>query len=57
MLQTLGRDEVAAILTEQGKVSVRCDFCNTAYDFDAVDCVELFTEAGIPSSEGPATLH
>lgn len=57
MLQTLGREEVSAILTEQGNVSVRCDFCNTAYDFDAIDCVELFTEAGIPSSEGPATLH
>lgn len=57
MLQTLGQDEVASILSEQGAVSVQCDFCNTAYEFDAVDCAELFSQARGSASEGPATLH
>jgi len=55
MLQGLGEAEVKDVLTEQGKVEVRCDFCNRAYTFDAVDVVQLF--AGIPSSEGGRRQH
>lgn len=42
MLQGLGEAETRAILTERGEVEVRCDFCNRAYVFDAVDVVQLF---------------
>lgn len=42
MLRMLGRDEVEAIVSEQGQVEVRCEFCNNAYGFDSVDCAGLF---------------
>lgn len=42
MLRTLGREEVDGIVAERGQVEVRCEFCNRAYAFDAVDCAGLF---------------
>ena len=42
MLQGLGESETRSILTERGEVEVRCDFCNRAYVFDAVDVAQLF---------------
>ena len=42
MLQGLGEDETRAVLAERGEVEVRCDFCNRAYSFDAVDVAQLF---------------
>jgi molecular chaperone Hsp33 len=54
MLQSLGREEVQSVLAEQGVVEVRCDFCNRAYDFDAVDVGRLFAASGIP---GGGTVH
>jgi molecular chaperone Hsp33 len=46
MLQSLGEGEIRSVLTEQGKVEVRCDFCNRAYVFDAVDVERLFKQGG-----------
>ena len=43
MLRMLGEAEVVSIITERGAVEVRCEFCNLAYGFDAVDCAALFT--------------
>jgi len=43
MLVALGRAEVDAIVAEQGRVDVTCDFCNTHQVFDAVDVAHLFT--------------
>jgi molecular chaperone Hsp33 len=57
MLRALGEEEVASILAEQGEVEVHCDFCNTGYAFDAVDCAELFSQDHPPSTGGPGTLH
>ena len=58
MLVTLGLEEVESILEEQGAVQVNCDFCNTSYVFDPVDCAELFVgptpAAGSPTS---STVH
>jgi molecular chaperone Hsp33 len=45
MLQTLGLPEVESILTEREKVQVNCDYCNTLYEFDAIDCAALFASA------------
>ncbi len=42
MLVTLGQAEVDETLAEQGRVEVHCDFCNKAYEFDPVDCAQLF---------------
>lgn len=56
MLRMLGRSEVESVLAEQGSVGVRCDFCNTAWTFDAVDSAALFVSE--PSSvPGPSTRH
>ncbi|MGC3982482.1 MAG: Hsp33 family molecular chaperone HslO [Steroidobacteraceae bacterium] len=51
MLQSLGRDEVQSVLAERGQVEVRCDFCNRAYAFDAVDVAQLFNQAAVPPSD------
>ena len=42
MLQGLGEAETRAVLAERGEVEVRCDFCNRAYVFDAVDVGRMF---------------
>ena len=42
MLQGLGEAETRSVLAERGEVEVRCDFCNRAYVFDAVDVATLF---------------
>jgi molecular chaperone Hsp33 len=42
MLQGLGEGETRSVLAERGEVEVRCDFCNRAYVFDAVDVEQLF---------------
>jgi len=55
MLQGLGEAETRAVLAERGEVEVRCDFCNRAYVFDAVDVARLFN-AGV-SSDGGGRVH
>ena len=51
MLQGLGEAETRSVLAERGEVEVRCDFCNRAYLFDAVDVAQLFN-AGVASDSG-----
>jgi molecular chaperone Hsp33 len=45
MLKMIGREEVDAILAEQEKIEVHCEFCNERYVFDAVDAEAIFCEA------------
>ncbi len=45
MLQGLGEAEAGSVLAERGEIEVRCDFCNRAYVFDAVDVAQLFSAA------------
>ena len=49
MLRSLGPEEVRSVLAEQGHVEVRCDFCNRAYRFDAVDVEQLFSQSAPPA--------
>ena len=56
MLKMLGRPEVDSVLEELGHVGVNCDFCGQHYDYDKVDCAQLFAtdapvEALIPAGE------
>jgi molecular chaperone Hsp33 len=51
----LGRDEIAALIAEEGRVEVRCEFCNRAYEYDAVDAEALF--AGLPPAGDSRTVH
>jgi molecular chaperone Hsp33 len=42
MLKMLGRGEVDAALADLGQLGIDCDFCGKHYDFDKVDCAQLF---------------
>jgi molecular chaperone Hsp33 len=56
MLKMLGRDEVDSALNELGQLGINCDFCGKHYDFDKVDCAQLFAsdtpvEVLLPASD------
>jgi molecular chaperone Hsp33 len=55
MLQGLGAAETESVLAERGEVEVRCDFCNRAYVFDAVDVALLFNP--VVTSDSGRTMH
>ena len=42
VLVTLGKEQMQAILKEEGKVSAHCAFCNTDYIFTEKDLEEIF---------------
>lgn len=42
MLKMLGRAEVDGVLEELGQVAINCDFCGQHYQYDKVDCAQLF---------------
>lgn len=42
MLKMLGRREIDEAIAELGKLEVDCDFCGKRYEFDKVDCAQLF---------------
>ena len=52
-MRLLGRAELADLLAAEGKIEVRCEFCNEAYTLDTVDVEQLLTEEGIvpPASD------
>lgn len=53
ILRSLGAQEVESIVAEQGAVEVRCEFCNRAYRFDAVDAAAVFAPVtGAPLPRG-----
>jgi molecular chaperone Hsp33 len=55
ILQALGGAEVHALLEERGEVEVRCEFCNRAWRFDAVDVAGLFSPGDLRPA--PPGLH
>jgi molecular chaperone Hsp33 len=55
VLRQLGEAEMHATLAEQGRVEVRCEFCNAGYVFDRVDIAALFADAG--STGATPTQH
>ena len=55
MLRALGEAETRSVVAEQGKVEVRCDFCNRAYVFDPIDVEQLF-KSDI-AGDGSAAMH
>ncbi|MDQ2987665.1 MAG: Hsp33 family molecular chaperone HslO, partial [Pseudomonadota bacterium] len=42
MLKMLGQEEVDDALAELGHLGINCDFCGKHYEFDKVDCAQLF---------------
>ena len=55
MLRTLGKGEVESIIKDEGSIQVACEFCNHKYEFDSVDCEQLFISTISPGS--PTTRH
>jgi molecular chaperone Hsp33 len=53
MLKALGEDEVQETLSQRQFIEVRCEYCDRAYKFDAVDAAQLFarSEASPPGSQ------
>ena len=57
MLKMLGREEVDSVLDEHGHVGVNCDFCGQHYDYDKVDCAQLFaTDAPVEVLIAPSDV-
>jgi molecular chaperone Hsp33 len=57
ILRMLGEVEVEDIIAEQGKVETACEFCGKIYQFDTVDCRQVFktdllSDATRPPSSG-----
>ncbi|GIZ53548.1 Hsp33 family molecular chaperone HslO [Noviherbaspirillum aridicola] len=50
MLIMLGRDEIDSALADLGKLAINCDFCGQLYEFDKVDCAQLFAAANTPDA-------
>ncbi|MGZ5818899.1 MAG: Hsp33 family molecular chaperone HslO [Burkholderiaceae bacterium] len=42
MLMMLGQDEIKSALAEMESLAIDCEFCGQHYDFDKVDCAQLF---------------
>ncbi|WP_293775433.1 Hsp33 family molecular chaperone HslO [uncultured Oxalicibacterium sp.] len=54
MLKMLGEEEVASAVEELGKLEIDCDFCGQHYEFDRVDCAQLFVDASPVETMLPA---
>ena len=55
-LRLLGRAELADLLSVEGQVEVRCEFCNKGYDLDTVDVERLLSDEG-PRPPASERLH
>ncbi|WP_281212804.1 Hsp33 family molecular chaperone HslO [Shewanella insulae] len=44
-LKTVAKEELDAILAEQGKIEMGCEYCNSSYSFDSIDVEALFKNA------------
>ena len=53
MLKMLGQEEVEGVLDEQGTVAINCDFCGQHYEYDKVDCAQLF----VTSAPAEVLMH
>jgi molecular chaperone Hsp33 len=55
MLKMLGREEVDSALHDLGQLAINCDFCGKHYEFDAVDCAQLFASETTADAIAPAS--
>jgi molecular chaperone Hsp33 len=55
LLRALGEEEVRDVLSEQGSVTVTCEFCRRPFKFEKRDVDALFAEAG--GEDGPQEIH
>lgn len=58
VLRMLGHSEVQSILSEQGAVSVDCEFCGKHYELDPIDAEAIFAVfGGLTGITPPAVKH
>lgn len=59
MLKMLGEEEVNSILAEKATVETNCDFCGQIYNFDAVDCKQIFASPTLTGAvqQPPRSKH
>lgn len=55
-ISLLGEHDANALLDEQGKIEVACEFCNEHYHFDKVDVAQVFSDTVMTPSSSK-TLH
>ncbi|MFL6676343.1 MAG: Hsp33 family molecular chaperone HslO [Massilia sp.] len=55
MLKMLGREEVESALADLGELGINCDFCGKHYQFDKVDCAQLFAADTTADALKPAS--
>ena len=55
VLRMLGEEEVEDIIAEQGQVETACDFCGKIYQFDPVDCRQVFKTDLLSDATRPPT--
>lgn len=51
MLKGLGHNELQETIEQEGIVRVNCEFCNTDFEYDAIDVQQLFNENSVPGSD------
>ena len=56
LVRSLGLDEARAALSEQGALTVTCEFCGRDYRYDAVDIEQLFAADG-PVQHSPGRYN
>lgn len=52
-IEMLGADDAELAVTEQGSLTVSCEYCARARQFDSVDVAGIFAAADQPESSGP----
>ncbi len=56
-LRLVGRDELQPLITEQGRVESRCEFCGKRYEVSATQLADLFDRVDASHPPGSGTVH
>ena len=58
-IRGLGQQEAELLVAEQGQIRVDCEFCNHAYEFDAIDLATVFNPSAVTlaGATEPPQLH
>ena len=54
MIRALGEEDALALVEEQGKIEVTCEFCGKTYAFDPIDVHQLFDEHAAKGHRNPS---
>lgn len=50
-IRTVNKQEIDAILVEDGQIEMGCEYCNSKYIFDSIDIEGIFSDQQPPSSK------